>query len=367
MNGLYIHCPFCASKCHYCDFYSVTNGDNLMDAFVDAVVVEARSREAMSFHTVYVGGGTPSLLGAVRLKTLFRELGRIFDLTAVIEGTIEVNPESASLELLETALALGLNRVSVGVQSLSDGELRGAGRIHTAAQAIGALNRVRTVGFRNVSADLIVGLPGQNWHSLRQNLTSLTNLGVNHVSAYCLSLEPGTFLAANQPHNLPSDDIQAGLFEKARSFLTKRGYRHYEISNFAFDGLECQHNLNYWRGGEYVGLGPGAASHVHGCRYRNREDLRGYLLDPCGQTEEVEQLGPARKAAEDAMLGLRLLTEGLKADNLVSRYGEANTSGVMKALEDLWERGLVIREDSRYRLPTSRVLTSNDILASLMG
>ena len=366
MIGLYVHCPFCASKCHYCDFYSVVDRHELMDAYVDAVILEAGRYRGMGFETLYIGGGTPSLLGARRLGNLVRGLGQVFDLGAVTEATIEVNPESASEEVLETALALGVNRVSIGVQSLSDGELCSAGRIHTAAQAVEAVVRAGRVGFLKVSADLIIGLPGQSWPALRRTLTSLIDLGVRHISTYCLSLEPGTRLAADQPQNLPSEDSQAEFFEKTRSFLAGEGFRHYEISNFAVEGLECLHNLNYWRGGEYVGLGPAAASHLYGRRYRNSEDLKAYLANPGGHLEEVEQLSPARKAAEEAMLRLRLLAEGVEPSQLRSRYGEVDSSRVIRVLEELLNLDLLTKKDLAYCLTPSRVLTSNEIFGSLL-
>ncbi len=367
MNALYIHCPFCVSKCHYCDFYSVADGYDLMDAFVDAVTIEAQPHRGKGFQTVYLGGGTPSLLGAKRLDKLMGAFVDIFDLGAISEGTIEVNPESASPAVLQTALASGLDRISIGVQSLSDRELQSIGRIHTRAQAIEAVSRAGETGFQNVSADLMIGLPGQDWPSLRESLATLIELDVKHISAYCLSVEPGTQLGFNQPQDLPSDDRQAELFEAARSLLIGKGFCHYEISNFALGGFECRHNLNYWRGGEYLGLGPAAASHLCGRRYRNRADLRAYLVNPSGQVEDVEQLSPGRKAAEEAILRLRLLSEGVASDVLVSRYGEANARRVIRALDDLTCRELLMKEGSIYRLVPSRVLTSNPIFASLLG
>ena len=163
--------------------------------------------------------------------------------------------------------------------------------------------------------------------SLTRTLEELTDLGVSHLSVYCLSLEHGTPLAANPPDDLPSDDVQADLFEEARSVLEGRGFIHYEISNFCLPGRECRHNLNYWRGGEYLGLGPAAASHLGGRRWKNRADLPAYLRDPSEIVDEVEELGVKEKAAEEAMLRLRLLVEGLSADEMVRRFGEDRDGG----------------------------------------
>jgi oxygen-independent coproporphyrinogen-3 oxidase len=189
---------------------------------------------------------------------------------------------------------------------------------------------------------------------------------VNHLSVYCLSLEQGTPLAANLPDDLPSDDVQADLFEGARAVLEGRGFVHYEVSNFCLPGHECRHNLNYWRGGEYLGLGPAAASHLAGRRWKNRADLLAYLRDPAGVVDEVEELGAEEKAAEEAMLRLRLIVEGLSADEMVRRFGEDGTQGLFSRLDGLVAERLLTCDGAKYRLARSRVLTSNSILARVL-
>jgi oxygen-independent coproporphyrinogen-3 oxidase len=367
VRGLYVHVPFCVSKCAYCDFYSLADRLDLVPAYIDAVVTEAQARAGMSFDTLYLGGGTPSLLGVGNLQRMLDGLRRVFDLTALVEATIEVNPESASEDLLRSALDLGFTRVSVGVQSLSDDELRSVARVHTADQAEGAVSRVVGMGFRDVSADVIVGLPGQTPDSLRRTLERLTSMSVSHLSVYCLSLEEGTRLAAAPPDDLPSDDLQADLFEGARSVLEGRGFIHYEISNFCLPGRECRHNLNYWRGGEYLGLGPAAASHLDGRRWKNHADVLAYLLCPLGVVDEVEELGLKEKAAEEAMLRLRQINEGLAADEMMSRFGQDMIEGLLSRLNSLVAEGLLTCDGSKYRLPRSQVLTSNLVLARVLG
>jgi len=441
--GLYVHVPFCVSKCTYCDFYSLANQLDSVPAYVDAVLAEAQTQRGMSFDTLYLGGGTPSLLGAANLGKLVRGLKDIFDLSRLAEATIEVNPESATEELLRSALDLGFSRASIGVQSLLDRELRSVGRVHTASQAVEAVSRVVGMGFRDVSADVIVGLPGQtlggasrgectsnsksqilewgqgvetqtpdgsapvsprgcaegrsplaeglgvspnsqispqDWGlrglreaseavskgSLRRTLERLIGLGVNHMSVYCLSLEHGTRLTANPPDDLPSDDAQADLFEEARSVLEGWGFTHYEISNFCRPGRECRHNLNYWRGGEYLGLGPAAASHVSGRRWKNRADLPAYLHNPSEIADEAEELGAKEKAAEEAMLRLRLLVEGLSTDEMVDRFGDNGTRGLLSRLNGLVAEGLVTYDGARYRLARSRVLMSNPVFGRIL-
>jgi oxygen-independent coproporphyrinogen-3 oxidase len=367
VRGLYVHFPFCVRKCIYCDFYSLAHRQDLIGPYIDAVLIEARAYAGLSFDTLYFGGGTPSLLGGGGLKRLLDGLRGSFDLSRLVEATIEVNPESATTELLQAALGAGLNRVSVGVQSLSDDELQGVGRIHSAAQAVEAIAQANKVGFANVSADVIVGLPGQRCETLRATLGELVELGVNHLSVYCLSLEHDTPLAMNPPDDLPLDDEQAELFERACAFLQEKGFTHYEISNLALGGFECLHNLNYWRGGEYLGLGPAAASHLDGRRFKDRGDLEAYLQNPVELVEGVEQLNAKEKVAEEAILRLRLLSEGLSADDLVARFGFENTRALIHRLDEMVADGLLTRNGSRYRLVSSRVLTSNPIFARVLG
>ena len=479
MRGLYVHIPFCVKKCSYCDFYSLPSRQDAIESYVQAVLREAESysnkdchsddnlplrkrgikgdfrpptdaryspsekenNSGLSFQTLYIGGGTPSLLGAKYLTALIHGLNKSLSLLVssplrgedegegvqqqgegmrqivegvqfiestrhcdpsaegeaiswqggnpnspvgsgfepdrptggslslgLLEATIEVNPESATTEFLQTAKNLGFNRVSFGVQSLSDDELKSVGRIHTAAQAIAAIKQAQKLDFKAISADLIIGLPGQTWASLHTSLKTLVGMGIQHLSVYCLSLEEGTFLANNPPADLPSDDLQAKLFEDMRKYLNRCGYVHYEISNFALKGYECLHNLNYWRGGEYLGLGPAAASHLDGKRFKNYANLDAYLAEgPTGQTEYVEELRDADKAAEEAMLRLRLLEEGLDSQVLTSRFGQENAQDIFTRLDKMVKEGLLLHEGPKYRLTPSRILTSNPIFARVIA
>lgn len=364
--------PFCVRKCSYCDFYSLparseAGSRNLMARYGDAVLREAGGHAGESFDTLYLGGGTPSLLGSRPLEGLIAGLRDTLDLSGCVEATMEVNPESATGDLLAAARRSGITRVSVGVQSLSDGELTAVGRVHHADQALEAVRRAVGSGFASVSADLIVGLPRQTWPSLRASIEALLRLGVRHLSLYCLSVEEGTPLAWRLPPDLPSDDMQAELFERACSLLVGRGFAHYEISNFAPDGHECRHNLNYWRGGEYLGLGPAAASHLGGRRYRNVADLDAYLRGPAGVIEDVEELDAPAKACEEAMLRLRLLREGVSVGDLRARFGYDNVAPLVARLDGLACQGLLVSDGSSYRLPLARVLTANPILAEVLS
>ncbi len=410
MRGLYVHIPFCVKKCSYCDFYSLPSRSGSMEAYVQAVIKEAPKYPGMSFDTLYIGGGTPSLLGAKQLQTLINGLNYLFvipakagshipssptrhcepneaisgrrgaptlglprpysprnDLLKLTESTIELNPESATSEFLQTVKDIGFSRLSFGVQSLSDDELKSVGRIHTAQQAISALILAKKLEFEAISADLIIGLPGQTWVSLSKSLETLVALGVQHLSVYCLSLEEGTPLAENPPANLPSDDMQAKLFEETRKYLKTCGYAHYEISNFAMNGYECRHNLNYWRGGDYLGLGPAAASHLDGKRFKNYANLDAYVDNPTGQIEYIEELNKKEKAAEEAMLRLRLLEEGLNTDELTDKFGKNNVKSIISRLDEMVQEGSLIAEGTSYRLTASRIMTSNPIFARVLA
>ena len=366
-RGLYIHIPFCVKKCAYCDFYSLPGRSNLISPYIDALFTEALPYRGLRFKTLYIGGGTPSLLGAEVITKLLNGLRDIFDLSNLVEATIEVNPESATMAFLAAAKKSGINRVSIGVQSLSDAELKSVRRVHSAEQSLFALAHADATGFNEISADVIVGLPGQSWGSLAKTLRFSTRFDVKHLSLYCLSLEHGTPLAENPPSNLPDDDMQAELFEKACQILSKSGFEHYEISNFALPGHESRHNLNYWRGGEYLGLGPSAASHLKGKRFKNKNDLCAYLVNPAGQIEDEETLSAREKAGEEAMLRLRLLNEGLDIKELSDKFGEKNTKALAERLRKLAAEGLLINEDSKYQLPPEYVLTCNPILARVIG
>jgi oxygen-independent coproporphyrinogen-3 oxidase len=278
-----------------------------------------------------------------------------------------VNPESATSEFLNAALEGGLNRISIGLQSLNDTELMSVGRIHSAQQAIGAIKLAEAVGFRNISCDLIIGLPGQTWRSLKHSISRLLALKVQHLSVYCLSLELDTPLGENPPSNLPSDDRQVELFEKTRRVLLENGFEHYEISNFALPGYESRHNSNYWQGGEYLGLGPAAASHLECIRFKNKPCLDAYLKKPTRQTTEVEQLGIIKKAQEEAVLRLRLLNEGIHLREFTKKYKQDIIFQLLENLEEITARGELIFDGTKYTLNPVYIMTSNRVFAQLFS
>lgn len=311
--GLYLHVPFCAAKCAYCDFYSGFATDIMLDKYAERLAAEIKKWGGeihRPINTVYFGGGTPSLLGG-RIEPLMQAVRGSFELCGNAEITLEANPEcffgsrdtalpplpgrasrvqpageqSDFPEFLSSALRAGVNRLSVGIQSGTDRELKTLGRRHTASEAEKAVSLARRAGFNNISLDLMIGLPGSDICSLRRSLDFLLGLAPEHISAYILKIEPNTALW-RQNISLPDDDRTADQYLFACEYLENAGYRHYEISNFARPGFEGRHNLGYWNGGEYLGLGPSAHSFLNGRRFFYPRDLKAFLN--CGVSDSVQ-------------------------------------------------------------------------------
>ncbi len=334
MSGLYIHSPFCRSKCVYCDFNSHAGLDELFDAHTE-VLLEQIERDVRTapdewIETVFFGGGNPALLGPRLLEILeqCRRHRRIVDLAEV---SIEMNPEDASLGTLRELRDGGFNRLSLGWQTLDDARLRILGRRHDARTAIRSLAAARDAGFDNVNVDLIFGLPGHRLDEWEHELEQIVALGPEHISTYALGVEPGTplYSSIDELPPLPPEDEVADMYAAARAVLKRAGYEHYEISNFARPGYRCRHNLNYWRGGDYQGFGAGAHSHFQGHRWWNVEDPAEFVA----ATDTVagsERLNVSQRLSERIFLGLRLV------------------DGVEPAL---LEREFAIRIDDRYAEP----------------
>lgn len=355
--GLYIHIPFCKAKCAYCDFYSLARSEDRMDAYAAALnrsLRDAASKAAAyRVDTVYFGGGTPSFFGASRLAALLETVFACYAVSPGAEITTEANPESArDVDALRTLRRAGFNRVSLGMQSADDQELRALGRIHTAADTAAAVDAARRAGFDNLSLDLIYGLPGQTRERWRANLAAAVALAPEHLSCYGLKAEPGTPLYARRHSaSLPDDDAQADMYLDTVAFLAGRGYAQYEISNFARSGYESRHNLKYWTLGEYLGFGPGAHSDFGGRRFAVARDLDAFLRGDTAYSEDTP-IAPEERAAERVMLGLRL-TRGLQAEEL---------AGAEAALEACAAHGLAERVENRWHLTPRGFLVSNAII-----
>lgn len=316
--GLYVHIPFCFHKCHYCDFYSITRQtEDRMTRFVDLLLREAdlwleAQAPAVRPETIFFGGGTPSLLPLPQMQRLLEGLRKRFDLTQVNEWTVEVNPATSNLEYCQMLREHGVNRLSLGAQSFDREELKTLERHHDPDDVPRSLAVALQAGFRRINFDLIYAVPGQSLESWMRSLEKAISLNTDHLSCYGLTYEPNTPIAVKKRMGqltAATDDLELQMLHATRQRLIAAGLPPYEVSNYARPGEECRHNLLYWTGGSYVGLGPSASSHVEGTRFKNRPHLgewessieRGEL-----PAIDVETLTPLQRAGERMMLGLRL-------------------------------------------------------------
>ncbi len=305
--GIYLHIPFCRRKCDYCDFCSQSADEETIDLYVTRLTEEitACTERDKPVSSVFFGGGTPSLLGVRRMETLVSALSRAFRFEKDCEWTMEANPATVTEAEARGYLSLGINRVSIGVQSLSDGELRALGRIHTAKAARECVSLFERAGAERISLDLMYGLPLQTTHSFSATLKEALSMTGGHLSVYGLILEEGTPLYRRRGTlALPSEDEECAMYEYACSTLADAGYRHYEISNYARAGEECRHNLRYWRVLDYLGFGVAAHGCVGAVRTAHTESLRDYLAGELF-ARVYETRSPQEIDAERVMLGLR--------------------------------------------------------------
>ena len=364
--GLYFHVPFCASKCKYCDFYSFAGQETQMDAYVDAmcraIAAWGARCQGAKVDTVYFGGGTPSLLGAARLGRILTAARAGFALQDDAEITVECNPDSMTGGLLDALHAMGVNRLSVGVQSASDCELRMLGRRHTFAQAQRAVERAHASGFANLSLDLMYALPGQDAGQALASLQALLALGPVHLSCYALKIEPGTPLARENVTQ-PDEDIQADMYLALCDALRQAGFEHYEISNWAKPGFRARHNARYWDLSDYLGIGPSAHSLLGGKRFAYADDLDAFLAaKPPIPEEEVEGFTPA---LEYLMLALRT-ADGVQPAAFAARFGQPFAPFAAR-LERFRAPGLAAYSAGRWRLTEQGFLLSNPILADVLS
>lgn len=365
--GLYIHVPFCGgTKCPYCDFYSVCYSDAAATAYAAAVrrnlrlYGERSGREAVD--TVYFGGGTPVLLGE-HLTELLAAIREDFTLLPDAEITLEANPAECDVAILRTLREGGFNRVSFGVQSLWDEELRQLGRRHTAEEAVEAVRAASEAGFANISADLMIATPGQTMQSLERTLDGLLSLPVTHVSGYLLKVEEGTpFHRQRIWEQLPDEDTQAEAYLRVVERLSRAGFRQYEISNFAKPGLECRHNLRYWRCEDYLGIGPAAHSLYGGKRFAVAPDLAAFM-GASEQQVSVTDDAPL-SFSERLMLALRL-NEGVDLATLCGEEGR-DPAPLLAKSRTMARGGLLTMEDARIALTPQGMLVSNEVITQLL-
>jgi oxygen-independent coproporphyrinogen-3 oxidase len=361
--GLYVHLPFCRVHCTYCPF-AVSTDLSIEDAYFDALSTEIEVRGAAGgeVDTLYFGGGTPSRSSLANLRRLVERIRERFEVTGDAEVTLEANPEDITPEAIETWSALGVNRLSVGVQSFHDAELLPLGRIHGREKALQAVKDAVASGMRT-NLDLILGLPRQTSESFAETLEEAIGAGTGHVSLYMLDLEEGTAMHAQVVRGrtiLPEEDLVAALYLQAVERLTAAGLMQYEVSNFAKVGEESRHNLRYWRREHYHGFGVGAHSFLGEERFSNTRDMKRYLADPANATDFRELLGPGETRRETIFLNLRQAA-GIYYEELVALCGREGIEWTDRGLREGWLR----RAGSRVAFTPSGFLLSNDSISQL--
>ena len=371
--GIYIHIPFCRSKCDYCDFYSLAGRDDRMDQYQKALLSHIKETAPLAqdfpVDTIYIGGGTPSYYGAKRLKELLGVIRKLYKVEKDAEVTVECNPDSVDVKSLKILRKAGVNRLSMGMQSANACELERIHRIHTPQQVNEAATAARKAGFTNLSLDLIYGLPGQTMDSWKDTVEHALSLIPQHLSCYGLKVEEGTPLAARvaQGEVLPDDDQQADLYLWTVGRLERAGYPQYEISNFAKPGFASRHNLRYWLTQPYIGFGPGAHSDFGGVRYSFDRDLDAYIqgvLQGGDIIDESEIIPKRERCGEYLMLRLRTV-QGINEQEYRSTYF-MDFAPLQARLEQFRAQGWAEQTDGRWHFTPKGFLLSNQLIGDLL-
>ena len=367
-SSLYIHIPFCLSRCRYCDFASHAGiSPSLREAYLSALCREIDSLPSGELETVYFGGGTPSLLTEGELFRILDAVSRRFRVKPHAEITLECNPATASPEKLSAFRSLGITRLSIGVQSLSDGELRALGRAHTADDARQTYRAARAAGFESVSCDLMYGLPSQTLVSFESTLKELLSFSPDHLSAYGLILEEGTPLYAERDRiAFPDEDLEYAMYVRLVEQTAQGGYSHYEISNYAREGHGCRHNLVYWERLPYHAVGLSASSFDGAVRRTHTRELSCYLADPVGSFDEITAIAPSDAAFEEIMLSLRL-GKGLSLSGFLERHGFDFAERYRELLLPWRRRGYAREKDGRLFLSDAGLYLSSALLSEILA
>ncbi len=375
--GLYVHVPFCLKKCSYCDFVSFTSDRDGINLYLSTLAGEISlyadilGREERQVTTLYIGGGTPTCLETADLANILEAIMMHFNLSSCREISVEANPGTVSLEKLRSLRRLGVNRISIGMQSCSDKHLKNLGRVHNFRETVEAVDTAGEAGFDNIGADLIYGLPGQTEGEWRECLKIASDLGLRHISAYSLQVEEGTPIAeriAAGELNQCDEDVEAEMFSDAIRILTDKGFCHYEISNFALPGKECLHNLIYWRNQPYLGLGPAAHSYLRGARYANASTLEEYSAGIAGgklAIMDAHTVSKETEMAETVFLGLRLI-KGLNLNSFADRFGEKIEEVYGGQIEGLVKDGLLEYAGGFLRLTERGIALGNRVFSTFV-
>ncbi len=365
--GLYLHIPFCVRKCAYCDFASWAGAEDLFGAYEARVKEEIAlaARRDVRIRSLYVGGGTPSVIPAGMMRSLLTVLREAFDFLPGAECSMEMNPGTVREDMLEVMASCGINRVSLGMQCAQDRLLEMLGRIHRFSDVETSVGMLRRAGFDNFNLDLMLGLPGQGVRDVEESLSAAMDLGCTHLSCYGLIVEEGTEMARRVKEGawvLPEEDAEREMYDLCVRRTAGRGMHWYEISNFAYPGRECRHNLDIWKRGEYIGIGCAAAGFTDGVRRQNPRSLTAYLA---GEKPEEERIGREDAMFESVMLGLRL-TEGIGDREFFDMHG----ADLEEVFGRKWKRavgnGLLVHENGRLRLTRRGMDLQNSVLVDLM-
>lgn len=357
-KACYIHIPFCSGKCKYCSFVSF-NKPELITGYVYSLLKEiSENYRGEALNTLYFGGGTPSLLPVDLLLKIIKK----FSFSQDAEITLELNPENGTKDYLEQLKNIGFNRLSIGSQTFDDYILKLIGRRHNSEQIIKTVEEAKMAGFKNISLDLIYGLPTQTVEGLRHDLDKFIDLGIQHISTYGLKIEGGSYWGTHIPDNIPDDDTQADMYEALNGVLTKAGFYRYEVSNFAKKGFESRHNLTYWNNEEYYGFGVSAHGYVDGMRYSNYCTLEEYMNNPSIR-EYGRILNDKEKLEEEIFLGFRK-TEGVNVKKIMDKFG----INFRERYENILEKysDYIIKTPQGYAFNLKGTMLSNEILPEFL-
>ena len=371
--GIYIHIPFCTVKCLYCDFYSITERENSIHRFINAITREIEMCNSdvseWTFDTIFIGGGTPSLLNGEKIEKIISALYKKFDLSNLVEFTIEVNPGEAPTEHLKLYKDYGINRLSIGVQSLQPRLLKFLTRIHDRKEVFQTFNNARNIGYDNINIDLIHSIPGQTLKLWKSDLKEIIRLNPEHISAYGLTVENGTELfgmVKKKIVSMPEDEINAKFFENTIKRLTSNGYRLYEISNFSKPGLQCKHNMHYWNIEPYLGFGPSAHSFDRNYRWNNTKNLDSYLQGVESNTSiksNMELLSNTNIINETIGFGLRM-SSGIALNKLPKEYRKRFENRLLFANQKF--KNCLKRKNQRVHLSNKGFLFADEIIVDLL-
>lgn len=367
---LYVHIPFCIKKCAYCDFLSGPATMERQKQYVDSLCREIKNCgdfSAYEVSSVFIGGGTPSAIPGVWMNTILQCIKEKFVLRQDAEISIEANPGNVDAEKLSFYRNAGINRISFGCQSADDRELKKLGRIHTWEEFLESFHLAREAGFTNINVDLMSGLPGQTEASWERGLTMVAELNPEHISAYSLIVEEGTPFA-DMVLDLPDEDTERVMYEKTNEILETYGYHQYEISNYAKENKECEHNKGYWTGKDYLGLGLGSASLISNKRFHNTEDMELYLkesYDPEKIREDEECLSKQEQIEETMILGLRM-NQGISKEEFQKKYDVSMDEIYGDVIKKYKGMGYLHETEDRIRFTRSGVSVSNPILAEFI-